>query len=489
MVLIVTAITIYAVETRNQTYQAEALTQVVKEDTSVLGEDNSQSFTPPAQVNVNHFNDLINDDLPGGFLDQALKSAGLTTPINVDPRAEDPRYAALRKHLSAAPQSDTLFSINLTWDNKDECEAIVSALQKQYIEEVGLDESAQETATGRFLDTQISDYEDRLRRAEQALIDYKSNNQGETPEQQSAAVGQLTTLQAQLDEAQITARDGQLKIAALQNEIGQVKPISLLSREETISPLQVRLDDLKVQLDELKAKYTPSHPEVIAKQQEVDSLEQMMKQKEKENSPEAASVTSDKLADNPEYGELKMQQTDATIASETQQAEIQNLQTRITQYQGEIKKMPEAEKELTDKTRAYGILKDMYDKLLTEREDIRLKGNLDKVSASSTLSPIGLVFAEPTLSTGKKMMLIIGAVFLGITIGVIALILTEWTDNTLKYEGDTELLLGVPVLALLPDAPDLRYIPGGGTHKGRKLLSAGTNAPGGALPGPNNQGS
>lgn len=490
LVFVVTAFTIWIVQSRTQTYQAVALTQVVKEDVNdVLGPSGGNDWTTPAQENVNHFNDLINDDLPGGFLDQALKSANLANPINVDPRAGDPRYAELRKRLTAVPQSDTLFAINLTWDSKDDCEAIVSALQKQYIEEVGLDKSADATATGHFLDSQITDYADRLQKSEQALILYKSQNQGQDPDQQSAAIGQLTTLQAQLDEAQITARDSDLKIGALQDELKSVSPMSVLSRTEETSPLAQQLMDLKVQLDELKAKYTPNHPEVISKQQEVDSLQQELNQKQKSNSSEAVGPQKTEMADNPQYADLKMQITEAKIGASTQQAEIQNLQARIAQYQTEISKIPEAEKELTEKTRSYDILKDMYNTLLTKREDVRLKSNLDRVSATSTLSPIGLVFAEPTLTRTKKMLLVAGSVVLGIVIGLLYLVLTEWTDNTLRYEGDSEHLLGVPVLALLPDAPDLRFLPGGGPERGQRLLTAGAAAPGGALPGAGSQGS
>ena len=46
-------------------------------------------------------------------------------------------------------------------------------------------------------------------------------------------------------------------------------------------------------------------------------------------------------------------------------------------------------------------------------------------------------------------------------IGAILIVLSEWSDHSLRHEADAERLLGVPVLASLPEAADLRT-PGSG---------------------------
>ncbi len=459
--VVVSGTSIVLLSLRAKTYEATAMTQVTTEDVATeLGEAPAPSYVTPAQQNVTHFEDLTSDNLPGGFLDTALRHAQLARPVSVDPQDADPRYALLKKRLTAAIQSDSVWTISLTWDNPAECERIVSALQKQYIEEVGEDRSAQATATGNFLDSQISDYAVRMRRAEQALIDYKKQNSGELPEAQSADISQLSNLKAELDNLQITARDNDLKKQELQKRMAQIKPLSILEQTSSESPYEAQIKSLMAKRDGLLAEgKMPAHPEVVSLTSQIAYLQKALADKVKAHSPEAGNVTQTKLQDNPEFQGLQQQMTDAVISGQTQQAQIQHLQTAIAQYQTRIQNIPGEQRNLADKTRDYSIVKAQYESLLGRREQIKVKGALDKVSASSLLTPLGRIYAEPTTGHSKTLGLMAGSVVLGILVGMILVVLSEWGDQSLRNEGDAERLLGVPVLGLLPDCADLKYQP------------------------------
>ena len=452
-----TAITILSL--RAHTYEAIALTQVTTEDVETeLGVTPPPTYVTPAQQNVDHFTDLVNDNLTGGFLDTALRAAQLARPISVDPRDADPRYALLKKHLLSAVQSDSVWTITLTWDNPAECERIVSALQSQYIEEVGQNRAAQATATGNFLDGQIANYERRMRGAEQALIDYKKQNSGELPESQSADISQLSNLKAELDNLQITARDNDLKKAEVQKRMALIKPLSILEQTSSESPYEAQIKTLMAKRDTLLAgNKLPTHPDVVALSQQITYLQRALADKVKSHAPEASNVTQTKLQDNPEYQALQQQMTDAAISGETQQAQIAHLRQAIGQYQARIALIPAEQRTLADKTRDYSILKAQYESLLSRREQVKVKGALDKVSASSLLTPLGQIYAEPTTGHSKMLALMAGSVVLGALVGILLIILSEWGDPSLRYEADAERLLGVPVLAVLPDTPALRF--------------------------------
>lgn len=452
-----TSITILAL--RAKTYEATALTQVTTEDVATeLGEAPAPTFVPLSQQNVAHFEDLASDNLPGGFLDTALRNAQLARPLSVDPQDADPRYALLKKRLTAAVQSDSVWTISLTWDNPAECERIVSALQKQYIEEVGQGRSAQAVATGNFLDSQIGDYAGRMRRAEQALIDYKKQNAGQLPEAQSADISQLSNLKAELDNLQITARDNDLKKAELQNRMAQIKPLSILEQTSSESPYETQIKSLMAKRDMLLAEgKMPAHPSVVSLSSQIAYLQNALAQKVKAHSPEADTVTQTKLQDNPEYQGLQQQMTDAAISGQTQQAQIRHLQEAIAQYQSRIAQIPGEQRNLADKTRDYSIVKAQYESLLGRREQIKVKGALDKVSASSLFTPLGRIFAEPTTGRSKTLGLMAGSVVLGILVGIVLIVLAEWGDPSLRSEADAARLLGVPVLGLLPESADLKF--------------------------------
>jgi len=452
-----TSITILSL--RAKTYEATALTQVTTEDVATeLGETPAPSYVSPAQQNVTHFEDLSSDNLPGGFLDTALRHAQLARPLSVDPKDADPRYALLKKRLSAALQSDSVWTISLVWDNPSECERIVGALQKQYIEEVGQGRSAQAVATGNFLDSQISEYAARMRRAEQALIDYKKQNSGELPEAQSADISQLSNLKAELDNLQITARDNDLKKSELQTRMAQIKPLSILEQTSSESPYETQIKTLMAKRDVLLAEgKLPSHPLVSSLSSQIDYLQKALADKVKAHAPEADNVTQTKLQDNPEYQGLQQQMTDAVISGQTQQAQIQHLTQAIAQYQARIAQIPSEQRNLADRTRDYSIVKAQYESLLARREQIKVKGALDKVSASSLLTPLGQIYAEPTTGHSKTLGLMAGSVALGILVGIILIVLAEWGDPSLRDEAAAERLLGVPVLGLLPDSAHLKF--------------------------------
>ena len=179
--LLVSGLTSAAMYAKSKTFHASAMTQVQTENVARVLNADAQTTTwiTPAQKNVDRFLELSKQDQPGGFLDTALRNAHLANPINVDPQGDDPRYALLQKNLAATAESTNQFSISLVWNNADECRNIVDALQKQYVEEIGLDRSAVSVSSVRFLDSQIDRVDAQMQRAERALTDYKATFGGQ----------------------------------------------------------------------------------------------------------------------------------------------------------------------------------------------------------------------------------------------------------------------------------------------------------------------
>jgi len=460
-VLTVTLITAVGLSTRGHTWQATALTQVKTADASQLGDQPRVGSSTPAQENVNQFTDLMKDNLPDGFLDKALRSANLANPVNVDPKAKDPRYAALSKSLTVTPTSDTLFSIALTWDNPRECERIVAALQRQYIAEVGLDRSAQSIATVHFLDSQIHDYEARMRTAEQQLVNFKQQSVGRLPEEQTARITQLGNLEVARDNALITQQDAALKMATLKQRLTGVSPYTILEQSIAESPLLGELLRLKAQRDTMLAKYRPNHPTVLALNDQIANLEKDLRTKSQTHAPEASSIVGTRRQDNPLYVTLQQQYVEAGISEATQRAQLTEINRQIDDYKAGIARMPQDQRELTNMTREDNLLKTRYEVLVQKRQEVAMQGALAQVSVRSTLTPIGRIYAEPSLTPVKAVFIGLGSVVLGLIVGVLLLILGEWGDRSLRYPGDAERLLGVPVLAILPENAEIRTLSAG----------------------------
>ena len=478
-VVIVSGVTVAALTTKSNTYTATALTQVsVDRVAAALGEKKSNSWTSLAQENVNHFQDLSNDDLPGGFLDNALKDARLAVPINLDPKMADPRYAMLRKNLVAAPQnSDSVFAITLTWNNPTDAEKIVAALQNRYAQEVGLDRSAQGIAAGHFLDTKIQEYETQMKRTEEALIKYRSGDPGRLPDMMNSDLSQLASLTAQRDNLQIAQQDSSLRISALESRLQQVKPTTVIEQSRAESPLLLQLNAAKVQRDGLLAKYYPNHPAVQQINAVIASLQRQWDEKVRTHSLDSQGIQGLKTQDNPEYLSLNQQLTEARITGQTQASQLENLGKTIGLYNARVQKSPDIQRILNNYTRDYTLVRDQYLALRKQREQVRIDSDLNAISAQSTITPLGYINAKPTMTNSKRAAMIIGGVVLGIIIGALLLVLSEWADRSLRYPEDAERLLGVPVLALLPDSSELNS-PAAPGAAGRRIAGASGGAKG-----------
>ena len=456
--LVVSALTMGALYARSKTYHATAMTQVQTENVeTVLSQDNQQtSWTTPAQKNVDRFLELSKQDQPGGFLDTALRSAHLAVPINVDPQADDPRYAQLQKSLTAAAESANQFSITLVWNNADECKSIVDALQQQYVTEVGLDRSAVSVSSVRFLDGQIAQAESRMRRAELALTNFKATYGGQLSDSDSTYSSELSSLQASLDEKQVTLGENSSKKAALEQQLASMKPMSIA--EQTVSqqsPLEKQMADLLAKREALLASgETPQHPDVAAIDTTLAALEKQ--QKADASSPENQHNTQTKLEDNPQYQILKNEIADASIAAVADQQETQNLNREIAKYQSLMNRIPAAQRQLADRTRDYADAQSLDQKLRAQRDTVQLQANLDRLTASNSLLPIGVTYATPTTGRTKLIGMLFGSLLLGALVGAILIVLSEWSDHSLRHEADAERLLGVPVLASVPETAGLR---------------------------------
>lgn len=455
--LLVSGMSMTALYLRSKTFHATAMTQVQTENVAtVLGATDTNAWISPAQKNADRFLELSKQDQPGGFLDTALRNAHLAVPINVDPQGDDPRYAMLEKNLSAAVESTNQFSITLIWNNSDECKRIVDALQKQYITEIGLDRAAVSVSSVRFLDGQIAQVEARMRRAELALTNFKASYGGQLSDADSNYNNQLSSLQASLDEKQITLGENSSKKEGLERQLAQMKPMSIAEQTiSTQSPVERQIADLLAKRELLLASgEMPQHPDVAAIDQTISGLEKQ--QKVKANSPENQHNTQTKMQDNPQYQLLQNEIADAEIAEVADQKEMQNLHQQIAKYQKLVNQIPAAQRELADKTRDYSDAQALDQRLRQQRDTVQLQANLDRLTASNSLLPIGVTFAMPTTGRTKLIGMLIGSLFLGALIGAILIVLSEWSDHSLRHEADAERLLGVPILASLPEAGDLK---------------------------------
>jgi uncharacterized protein involved in exopolysaccharide biosynthesis len=482
----VAGVVVAAVQLRGPSYVATISIRIIRDSgvSRALGMT-QRTWESPAQQNVTRFNDLMQNVLPGGFVSRVLERAKLRKPITIDPEVQDPRFIAFRKGVFAGTRSQDVFQIGMTWDNPEECERLVQALQECYIEDTGLSKQAEAIATSQFLDSQLQLFKKRLQASEQALRDFKINNSGRLPQAQEAEIEQLASLKSERDILLITAQDNTLKREAILQRLAQIKPETTLEKTIGTDPMVLQMRELQAKRNGLLAQdWLPDSDPVREVDRQIQRLKAENAALKTPQGKPYEHVTETKLQDNPEYVSLHQQLTQVQIDERAQTARIALLNKTIGEYEARIRLLPEAERTLIEKTRDSEVLQQRYADLWQRREQALLKANVDRVTETSAYKLQNEIHAATTLGKSKKLFIVVASVLLGIVMGLLAILMKEWMDPTLRYETDTARLLGVPVLAALPESPGLRFpAPPARGWRGRRL-SSGPEKRVAALPSP-----
>ncbi len=443
---------------RSATYTATASLRVVAdEDVSAVMGFTSNTWKTPSQINAERFGDLMANTKSGGFVDNALKNADLKNPIIVDPPDADPRFRKFVKSVFPVTPTAEVFGIGLVWDDPKECEALVEALQATYIDAAAARRQVQATATTVYLDREIENYRKKLKKAEDLLVTYKMKHSGQLPDAQIASLEQFANLRMERDYLAITARDNALKSAALAQRLKQIRPTAILEQTIGNDPLRQELNSLEAQRLAHLRDYNETSSVVQDDNARIAEIKKKIASQQKIDPTEQRNVTETKLQDNPEYMDLTQQLTEAKIAEQTQKARIGLLDNKLREYEVRIAALPNAERELTERTRDYKLLQGQFEDLLKRKQQAELKANVDGVVAASMFVPQNNVYAEETTGRMKKLLMLVGSVIVGLVIGFALILLREWMDPSIRYETDAARLLGIPVLAGLPEHPNLRF--------------------------------
>ncbi|HEU4654417.1 MAG TPA: XrtA system polysaccharide chain length determinant [Steroidobacteraceae bacterium] len=282
---------------------------------------------------------------------------------------------------TADQEAGSIYSISYKDVSRDRALKTVEILQTHLIENTLGGKRQGSMNAQKFLETQILDYEQRLREAEDRLAAFKKTNVGLMPTEQG---GYFTRLQAEMDA--VTKTQSSLALATSRREelqrqlrgeapvaaaAGMVSPQTGVptSGGDTLS----RIKETQARLDELLLRFTDKHPDVIATR---ETLEQLKKRRQDEiealrrGDPNAAASSG--ASTNPVYQsiQLALNQTDVEVAA--LRRELADHQKNVTDLRKMLDTMPQVEAEYARLNRDYDVTKANYTALVERLEKSRL---------------------------------------------------------------------------------------------------------------------
>jgi polysaccharide chain length determinant protein (PEP-CTERM system associated) len=290
-------------------------------------------------------------------------------------------------------------------------------------------------AADRFLENQISDYENRLIASESRLANFKRKYNDLLPVA-GTFYTQLQGLKSVLENDRLTIAQLKEKISALSSRIGKPKSSDDVSAVDDIT-LKTRYDErissLEGELDRLMLRFTDQHPDVIETKALLTRLESLRDKKVKEFLD--GYDGSDKTSFNElnQEVQLELSRLEGELASTKIKEEL--TLSKIGELESKVDLIPQIEAELTALNRDYDVTKTKYFELLNRKETADLSRRAEVSSEDLKFR----VVEPPTLplspTNSKRILLLAGVLIFGFGAGsVIALVLSQISPMLFRYQ-------------------------------------------------------
>ena len=385
-------------------------------------------------------------------------------------------------------RNDITNGFNITYRYRDPrtTQVITSELATKYINQQTKDVSDAATSASQFMGQQVRQAKDELDAVDQRRLEFMQQNLGNLPGEGVALLGQLNGLREQQKAYINEVGRLQDRRSATASQLATVRKSSEQIKDEIAEnitdpkttpawgQLAARRADLESQLTRMKTELREKHPDVIAKQAEIDSVNESMaemiadwKQKIQEK--------QEKLKNRPDLqvaaleNELKL--IDGEIKRE--QGLIAQLETQIGQIMTRINSVPGAEIALGALDREYQTKKATYDSLLAQQAKISLSADAANQQQGEGIKVVDAANLPSKPVAPKRVLLSAIGLALGLFVGLIAVAIVEVPRLlTIQTSEDASHYTNLPVLVSVPELltpQEAKAIP----RRRRLLLAAG----------------
>jgi polysaccharide biosynthesis transport protein len=372
-------------------------------------------------------------------LERVIKETDLNQTVS-GPRDMAAKITALREGITVMAQADpSMIDISAKSADTSLSDGANARIAQQVVQklieifqEANLSSDRVETKQSlAFLDQQIAARGQQLAAAEQRRVEFEQRYAGMLPgagsigQRMDAARMEINNIESQLVQASsaLSAMNGQLAGTP------QVLPgVGASGGPSALAQAQADLTGMRAR------GWTSDHPDVIAAQRQVDALRRQGGGGGAGGSP------------NPAYLSIKSMQAERA-------ATVQALQTRKAQLQADLNAMssrqtdePGLAAEQEKLNRDYEVLKTQYDKLLADREDVRLRGDVKTETGSVQFRVINPPSAPTAPTAPNRPLLLLVVLVIGIGAGIGTAFAMGQLKGSFPTAARLEKAVGLPVI-------------------------------------------
>lgn len=371
-------------------------------------------------------------------LEKVVRGTDLARSVSSD-RDVAEQVAALQKKIKLTAQQDNLFEITVTASSGKLARQIAQKLIDTFVEGNLATNREENSQSLRFLDEQLDMRQRALQEAEAKKADFQARyldslpGTGSLNDRIGAARSQLAQVQSDLAAAQSSLNT----VNAQMN--GTPANVPGAAGGAVAGPARARLAAIQGQLAEARARgWTDNHPDVIALKNQLAAAQAAAR-----SEPVIGGAGG---ASNPVYLTLKSMQADrsAQVAALVQRKN--QIESDLAQLQAKIAGEPEVAAEQSQIDREYQVLKAQYDKLLADREQMRLRSQAQTETDAVKFSVIDPPTQPRVPTSPNRPLLLTGVLILGLGAGAATAFALGKLQTTYATAGQLERASGMPVI-------------------------------------------
>lgn len=365
-----------------------------------------------------------------------------------DTRSREDQVEAMRKKISLDPLPPAIvdprkpielnsFKISFLHRNPKTAAEVANRLARDFISANLRDRTSLAEGTMEFFDQQLQKARADLADVARQVSDYKENYQGELPEQ-------LPTNRERLERSRIDLAAAESKVLAARDQVRlltqQIQELRLASQSDSTDPL-VRKKALELELNSLIANgKTEKYPDVIRYRSEIASLDEMVAGRADQPQPTSREelMMRDKLRDF---------EVDESVLS----GDVERLKADIAEYEQRIENTPRREAEIEHLEAQYKNITEAIRTLQLKQVDAEIGRQIETTSKGERFRVVESAEIPTSPVSPNRPVWFVAGTLLGMMLGLALLVFSEMSDQTFHSVNDLQNVLGLPVLAAVPE--------------------------------------
>ncbi len=327
-------------------------------------------------------------------------------------------------------EDSKVYSVSYIGEDPKLVTDIVQTLTDLFIE-LSIGATRKDTSiTREFLDREVSDYERKLRNAEERLKIFKRENIGLMPSEGETYFSQLQEKLELLELTKLTLAEANKRMSSIVLELTKVpKIIPRKTLQISDNSLNEEITILQSQLEDLRSKYTNAYPGIIAAEQRLNSLMQQRLARDSATtgvqgtSPEAAVS----IIESRQNLNLELSRERGEVGA--LRVRVNGLSNQVARMRKNVDIMPRVEAQLAQLDRDYGVIKQTYEGLVQRREATALSHQADTSSSDFQFQVIESPVVPTLPVSPDRFKLVIAVFIMGLGAGImLAIILSQMKE-------------------------------------------------------------